>query len=75
MTPEQVRAISAKADGERRRLKSNVLQQPHNSSLNQSHIEPIQEHQPTNNGHKVTSHGTGAGTETLHRGHADAPLR
>ncbi|KAK6009146.1 kinase domain protein, partial [Ostertagia ostertagi] len=75
MTPEQVRAISAKADEERRRLKNNTLQQPLNPANNQSHIQSIQEHQPTNTSHKVASDGTEATTEKIHRGHADAPIR
>uniref|UniRef100_A0A0K0D4E0 ZM domain-containing protein n=1 Tax=Angiostrongylus cantonensis TaxID=6313 RepID=A0A0K0D4E0_ANGCA len=74
MTPEQVRAMGAKADEERRRLKNNALQPLQNTSVPQPHIQSVQ-HQPPSILHKVTSDGTALVPEKIYRNHADAPIR
>ncbi|KIH65978.1 reverse transcriptase [Ancylostoma duodenale] len=51
MTPEQVRAMSAKADEERRRIKSNIMQQPQNASVAQTNA-PVSQHQAAAAGQK-----------------------
>ncbi|KJH43284.1 kinase domain protein [Dictyocaulus viviparus] len=74
MTPEQVRAMSAKADEERRRLKNTTLQQPQEAPLSQPHIQTMQ-HQPSNLVSKVTNNGSAIVPDKIYRSHADAPIR
>ncbi|KAJ1368069.1 hypothetical protein KIN20_029127 [Parelaphostrongylus tenuis] len=66
--------MSAKADEERRRLKSNTLQQPQNTSLPQPHMQTLQ-HQPPSIVHKVMNDGNTIVPEKIYRNHADAPIR
>ncbi|KAK6760982.1 hypothetical protein RB195_022162 [Necator americanus] len=71
MTPEQVRAMSAKADEERRRNKNNIMQQPQDASVAQAHA-PLSQHQTT-----ITQKADdcNAAPEKIYRNHAEAPIR
>ncbi|RCN47414.1 kinase domain protein [Ancylostoma caninum] len=73
MTPEQVRAMSAKADEERRRMKSNIMQQPQNASVAQTNA-PVSQHQAAAAGQKVAEDCSIA-PEKIYRNHAEAPIR
>ncbi|CAJ0609505.1 unnamed protein product [Cylicocyclus nassatus] len=72
MTPEQVRAMSAKADEERRRMKNNILQQSQ-AAVPQTHA-PLSQLQTTAAAQKVADDCTIA-PEKIYRNHAEAPIR